>query len=246
MSPVLIGVTTSRKLNNQGRPILFVMEAYTRALVQVGAIPLLIPCGLPQSLLIQTLPRLDGILFTGGGDIHPGSYGSQAHPLVDEIDDDRDRVELSLLQAAVQRELPFLGICRGLQLINVGLGGSLYEDILDQRPESLQHSQPPEQPRDRLAHTVQVEPKSLLGSILEVESTQVNSIHHQAVRELAPLLRATACAPDGVVEGVELPGHRFGLGVQWHPEWLADRPETTRLFRAFVNAAGRQTGKSEE
>lgn len=235
---VLIGVTTSQEHNPQGHPYNYLLKAYSQALVQAGACPVLIPCDLSGDLLEPLLFRLDGILFSGGGDIQPDRYRSQAHPLVAGIDEQRDQVELILLEAALQQELPFLGICRGLQLINVGLGGSLYEDVLDQKPLALRHDQAVDHPRSYLAHTVSLSAGTRLEKILGLKTARVNSLHHQGVRELAPGLQASAFSPDGLVEGVELPGYRFGVGVQWHPEWLMDQRETRSLFRAFVEAAG--------
>jgi putative glutamine amidotransferase len=143
---------------------------------------------------------------------------------------------LYLLEQAQSMELPFLGICRGLQLINVGLGGSLYEHILEQHEGALQHQYSPDWPRDYLAHSVQVRRDSLLGNILGVSELHVNSLHHQGVKELAPRLRATAYAPDGLLEAFELPDFPFGLAVQWHPEWLLGQPSSRALFQAFVAA----------
>jgi putative glutamine amidotransferase len=220
-----------------GYPQFAVMEAYISALAQAGACPVVIPLGLDEERLDALLPRLDGMLFTGGGDVHPERYGSQMHPLVDNVDADRDRLEIHLLRGAVQAGLPFLGICRGLQVINVALGGSLYEDLLDQMPHAARHQYSPEYPRDYLAHDVQVDGNSRLASILEGKSFGVNSLHHQGIKELAPGLTATALAPDGVIEAFELPGHPFGIAVQWHPEWLQAHAPMRALFRVFVQAS---------
>jgi putative glutamine amidotransferase len=159
---------------------------------------------------------------------------------VSSVDGDRDRVEIELLKGAVQRGLPFLGVCRGLQLVNVALGGGLYEDLLDQRPGSHRHDYFPEQPRDYLAHPVQVEPDSRLAQAAGEGELVVNSMHHQGIRGLAPGLRATACAPDGLIEAIELPEVPFGLAVQWHPECLLDQAPNRRLFQAFVQAASNE------
>jgi putative glutamine amidotransferase len=182
---------------------------------------------------------LDGILFTGGGDLDPGSYRSEPHPSVDGVDPDRDRVELQLFDATVKAGIPFLGVCRGLQLVNVGLGGTLYEDILDQRPEAIRHNYHPHWPRTYLAHPVQIEAGSRLEDILGRPSAQVNSLHHQGIRQLAPGLTPTAHAPDGLIEAVELPEYRFGLAVQWHPEWLPPEAAMDELFEAFTSAASK-------
>ena len=239
MKSPLIGVTTYRTRNRYGYAQLCLNEAYVSSLESAGALPCLIPLGLAPAALDGLLDRLDGVLFSGGGDLEPQRYASQPHPLVSGVDPDRDELELSLLERLVQRAAPFMGICRGMQLINVGLGGSLYEDLCDQRLDSLNHQAPDDLPRDSFVHPVQVEPDSRLCQILGQASLQVNSQHHQGVRRLAPRLRPTAFAPDGVLEAVELTDYPFGLAVQWHPEWLQAQPPMQALFRAFVDACRR-------
>jgi putative glutamine amidotransferase len=236
MTAPLIGVTPYRTCNRYGHPQLCLSEAYVTSLAQAGAVPLTLPLGLAEPALDSLLARLDGVLFSGGGDVAPDRYGSQPHPLVDNVDIDRDQVELYLLQRLLALGKPFLGICRGLQLINVGLGGTLYEDILEQKPGSLQHSTSDDLPRYHLAHQVRVEPDSQLARILGEDQVQVNSQHHQGVRCLAENLKPTAYAPDGILEAFELPSVRYGLAVQWHPEWLQDHLPMRALFNSFVEA----------
>jgi putative glutamine amidotransferase len=154
------------------------------------------------------------------------------------IDTERDETEFFMARAAVQQKKPLLAICRGIQVFNVALGGTLWEDIPDLIPGALRHNTLPEQPRNFLAHTVAVQPGSLLARQLNTTSTWVNSLHHQAVRDLAPELVATACSPDGLIEAVEVPQHPYALGVQWHPEQLiADDPKMLCLFEGLVRAA---------
>jgi putative glutamine amidotransferase len=236
-----IGITTSRNDSQAGYPVFTLAEAYVNAILGAGAIPVMIPLGLPEEGLSKLLSRVDGVLFSGGGDVHPERYGSVPHPRVGFVDEDRDRVEALLVNHTLQQGLPIFGICRGLQLINVALGGTLYEDLGDQLPGAIQHNHAKGHPRDYLAHTVQVKEGSLLAGALGSQSTQVNSLHHQGIRQLAASLQASAFAPDGVVEGVELPGYSFGLAVQWHPEWLQAHPAMRRLFQAFVAAAAAQS-----
>ena len=237
MSAPLIGVTTYSFTSNNGQPQFALNQAYIRSLHSLGACPLLIPSRLTGDVLQTYLSRLDGVLFSGGGDVRPERYGSLSHPLVTEMDEDRDDLEIELVKQVAQAGLPFLGICRGLQVINVALGGSLYEDLLDQRPGSLKHQNVAEHPRDYLAHPIQVQPGSRLAGILGGTDVMVNSLHHQGIRLLAPNLVVTAHAPDGVIEAVELPGHPFGLAVQWHPECLQVHPAMQALFRSFVQAS---------
>lgn len=233
----VIGVTTSHSQSASGLSLITLTEAYVQALLRAGATPLLIPLGLSSEHLSNLLPRLDGILFTGGGDIHPERYASSMHPLVSEIDPDRDQVELGLFENTLQARLPFMGICRGLQLVNVGLGGTLYEDILDQHPGAQRHQFSGEHPRNFLAHWVNIQEDSRLAEIVQAGSARVNSLHHQGIARLAPGLRPVAFAPDGIIEAVELQGYPFGMAVQWHPEWLPEDPAMAALFRAFVSAS---------
>jgi len=238
MSLPLIGITTARARNRRSLPTISIPEAYIQAVVQAGGVPLMIPLGLPDEWYADILDRLDGILFTGGGDIHPELFGGKPHSEVSQVDRDRDRVEIRLFNEAVSLHRPFLGICRGLQLINVAMGGSLYTHIKDQHAASLEHSQPPERPRAHLAHAVKVNETSRLAQILGNSTVEVNSLHHQGIQELGSGLEAVAFAPDGIIEAVELPGSPFGLAVQWHPEWLLDYAPMRQLFRAFVETAG--------
>lgn len=237
MDSPLIGITSFTHLNQYGYPMNAVMSAYIQAVACAGGSPLLIPLGLEDQAYWTIFERLDGILFTGGGDVHPDRYGGQEHTRVGDVDAERDRVELWLAQAVVDQDKPFLGICRGCQVLNVALGGTLYEDIQDQKDDALKHDYYPDIPRNLLAHDIQINPDSRLAGILESTNTQVNSLHHQAVRQLASRLTPSAHAPDGILEAYELPNHRFGLAVQWHPEWLQEHAPMRKLFEAFVQAA---------
>ena len=240
MKVPLIGVTTSRSISSRGYSQQGVFESYIRAVSQAGACPILIPLGLPGESLREMLPRLDGVLFSGGGDVHPDRYRSEAHPKVNFVDEDRDRVEIELFHDVVARKMPFFGICRGLQVVNVALGGSLYEDLQDQYPVSLKHDCAPQNPPDFLAHFVEIEDDSLIGTILGVREAEVNSMHHQGIRNLAPAVEATAYAPDGLVEAIEMTNYPFGIGVQWHPEWLLGNLGMRTLFRTFVETIVRE------
>jgi putative glutamine amidotransferase len=239
----LIGVLTYRNQNLLGFTQFSASEAYTSSLVNAGAIPLLIPLGQPQANLDTLLSHLDGVLFTGGGDIAPEQYGGSPNPLVSDVDSDRDRLEIELVPQIIKIGKPFLGICRGLQVINVALGGSLYEDINAQHPDSLEHQCFPTYPREHLAHSVHLETDSHLADILKADEVQVNSLHHQGIRRLARDLRPTAFAPDGIIEAFELPSYPYGLAVQWHPENLQAHQAMRDLFRSFVlSAQNEKTG----
>lgn len=237
MPKPLIGLTTYRNMSEQGYPRFSVSEAYTSSIVSAGACPVMIPLGLPEEPVNELLDRLDGVLFTGGGDISPDQYGQPDHPSIDGIDSDRDQVELEIIAQAIHKGLPLMGICRGLQIINVALGGDLYADILEQHAQALKHQYYPDYPREYLAHDVSIEPSSLLVKVFSDGRVPVNSLHHQGVRKLAPGLKPAAFAPDGIIEAFEITGHPFGLAVQWHPENLQEHENMRDLFRIFVEAS---------
>jgi putative glutamine amidotransferase len=236
----IIGCTTYRKSIPQRRTIEVygLMPSYTEAISAAGGVPLLIPLCLSEDELQAILDRVDGVLLPGGGDVEPEVYGGQHHATLWGIDPERDRTELFVSRMAVQQRKPILAICRGIQVFNVALGGTLWEDIGSMFPGAIRHDAPDDRPRSYLAHTVRLEGDSLLARRLGRREHRVNSIHHQAIRELAPELVVTARAPDELIEGVEVPGYPFAVGVQWHPENLvADNPEMLALFRGLVDAA---------
>jgi len=240
MAYPIIGVTTYQEKNDNGLPIVALLRAYVDALVQAGGVPVLIPCNLTDRTYKTLCGRLDGVLFTGGGDIALDQFRCEPHPSVSGVDEERDAIEFALLDILVHNEIPFLGICRGFQLINVGLGGTLYSHIEDQMPGALKHYNYPEFPRSYLAHKVKVKGGTSLANILGETDLSVNSLHHQGVKNIPAVLEPAAFAPDGLVEAVELPTHPFGIAVQWHPESLTDQPASLRLFRAFVEASSKQ------
>ena len=205
--------------------------------MQAGGVPVLIPSELDESDWMELYLRLDGILLSGGGDIAVERYNGLPHRRVDGVDEARDALEFGLLNSAIKEGKPFLGICRGSQVVNVGLGGTLYTHVEDQHPDALKHDYFPNFSRNRLSHPVRVDEGSRLAEIVGEPVLQVNSLHHQGIKDLAPRLKPIAYAPDGLIEAVELSDHPFGLAVQWHPEWLTDQQPTRNLFKAFVNSA---------
>lgn len=233
----LIGLTTYTGKNEYGNPVISLATHYIRAVLEAGGLPVLIPNLMSEPEWRALYENLDGIVFTGGGDIEPGIFKGAAHPKVGGIDSERDMLELPLARAAAEDGKPFLGICRGLQVVNVALGGTLFTDIADQLPGAIRHDWHEGYPRTHLAHAVRVEEGSRLEQILGELDAQVNSLHHQGIKDLASGLKSVAYSPDGLIEAVELPGHRFGLAVQWHPEWLVEHESARRLFRAFIEAA---------
>lgn len=234
--PPLIGITISRTETNSGQPLLAVAESYVDAILQAGGDPVLLPLKSSNTGIQKISQLLDGILLTGGGDVDPQRYGSASHPLVAGVDQNRDHLEIFLTKYAISKNLPLMGICRGLQVINIAMGGTIYEDILEQKPAALRHNYALDFPRHYLAHSVEVVRDSQLFTIINSPSPLVNSLHHQGIKMLAQGLRATAFAPDGLIEAVEIENHPFGLAVQWHPECLPDEARMDALFRAFIES----------
>ncbi len=218
------------------RPIYGNNQAYVRAVERAGGVPLLLPpFEHPESLIIVR-ERLDGLLLTGGGDLDPALYGEQPVPECGAPEPERDIAEMDLTRWALDAGLPVLGVCRGLQLLNVACGGSLYQDLATQRPNARKHDMTAF-PRSHLAHTIDIQPDSRLAAITGVTRHHVNSLHHQAISHVGLGLEITAWSEDGIAEAVELRDHPFALAVQYHPEELEPTDEASqRLFAAFVQA----------
>ncbi len=236
----LIGCSTYYKHTNDNIPleIYGLMPSYARAIYRAGGIPILIPLNLPEEDLASIMERIDGLLLPGGGDISPDQYNGTHHHKIWGIDTERDRVEISLAQNAAKLEKPLLAICRGIQALNVAFGGTLWEDVGTLRPSDIRHDNFGNHPRNYLSHEVEVSPNSMLARQLETTLTRVNSLHHQAVKDLGSNLKVTATASDGLIEGVEIVDYIYGVGVQWHPENLIDDdPAMLRLFSGLVEAA---------
>ena len=213
--------------------------AYTQAIINAGGIPLMIPPGLDPNTWEQIFNTVDGIMLPGGGDVSPASYDRSAEAELRGVDVDRDIFEIWLTHAAINHKKPLFGICRGHQVINVALGGTLWQDITTQLPSDTIHDTRSLPTRSHISHTAAVEPGSRLGRSLQERVVNVNSIHHQGIQELGDGLVVTAVSPDELIEGIELPDHPFAVSVQWHPEWLVQNdPVHRRLFASFVQAAG--------
>jgi len=218
-------------------------QRYFLAATIVGGVPWMIPLlDDDEDTLREIYERLDGILIPGGVDLDPATFGESRHPKLGAVDPARDRVELMLTRWAIEDRKPVLGLCRGAQVINVALGGTLYQDIAAQWPEAIKHDYYPTAgfERDHLAHEVTLAGDSRLRSVMERPSLMVNSMHHQGIKAIAPGLIPSAVAPDGLVEAVESAEDHFMVGVQWHPEVfeLSD-PHTRHLFHEFASAARR-------
>lgn len=232
----LIALPANRLTRKNSIPHHEVKEAYIRAVIAAGGLPVLLPAAIPPADLPRLVSLFDGFLFCGGGDLEPGCYGGSQHPNMHGVNPERDAFELALVPLVVQSGKPLLGICRGMQVLNVALGGDLYGDLASQLPAALKHDYFPGYKRDLLVHDVTIETASQLAAILGEASVKTNSIHHQAVRKLASDLRATAFSADGVIEAVEMPANKFVLGVQWHPEWLQNSAPMRAIFTEFVRA----------
>ena len=227
----VIGITTYGPETSGDLPSFSRPRAYVEAVEGAGGAALLLAASSapPETLL----DRLDGLILAGGGDIDPATHGGGQHPAVYMVNPVRDRFELGLVRAALaRRELPVLGICRGVQLLNIALGGDLDLHLPDVYGERVVHRLPPREPT---THDVRVQAGSVLEEIYGILEFPVCSWHHQAVRKLGAGLRAIAEAPDGVVEALVYDEHPFAIGVQWHPEMqVEDDPLQRRLFRALV------------
>jgi putative glutamine amidotransferase len=212
---------------------------YPEAIERAGGIPVIVPLLRPEAI-DSLLDRVDGICLPGGPDLQPSSYGEEPHPELGPTEPRVDAVELSLVRAADRRRLPILGICRGMQLLNVARGGSLHQHLPDIVGDQLEHRQP--EHGSIPTHRIETAPRSRLRSTLGGPSLEVNSFHHQAVRTLGRGLVATAWAQDGTIEAIEDPGDRMVLGVQWHAEGLlAHAP----LFELLMAAAGADEAADE-
>lgn len=214
-----------------------VNSAYVRSVLAAGGIPIILPPAIGAASAAWVLPAIDGLLLSGGEDIAPSLYGQEPHAALGEVDAERDMFELALFAMARQRGLPILGICRGFQLINVGLGGTLWQDLPSERPGTVNHDA--KGARDARAHEVRIEPGSAVAQALGTTRLDVNSFHHQGVRELAPSLTASGWSGDGLVEAFEQVDEGWIVAAQWHPEEMYGDPAAADLglFRTLVAEA---------
>ncbi len=236
MAKHMIGITTRNGKDRDGHPLTALQHSYINAIVQAGGLPVLLPAILPEEDFRDLYSRLSGILFSGGGDVAKEHFNGSPHPRIGEVDEKRDFTELSLMRSAVNDGKPILGICRGAQVMNVALGGTLYTHIHDQLPGALDHDYPGDL-RRAIVHPVNVDETTRSAEIFGETLLNVNSLHHQGLKDIAPGLRVAGHAPDGLVEVVEITDHPYAVAVQWHPEWLTDQPSMQRLFKSFVDAS---------
>lgn len=240
MEKPLIGVSTSVTISTYPERA-YVNGAYLQAVQQAGGVPLPLPPQLGADSLAELMKRIDGLLLTGGGDVDPARFCEAPHATTTGVSEARDRLEIDLTRWAVAERVPLLAICRGAQVLNVALGGSLYQDVPSEPGSPLDHGQTARQDgaRSLPSHRVKVQDGSRLAGILGALEVEVNSFHHQAIKRLGQGLKDVAWAPDTIIEGVELDDRtRFVVGVQWHPEeMVADDSAARALFAALVAQA---------
>jgi putative glutamine amidotransferase len=237
MTKPLIGIGSDVYIQNGERDRAFVYTTYVDSLRRAGAIPVLIP---PQpENAADVVGDLDGLLLAGGDDCDPAAYGEPRHPTVEPMDPRRQENDLSLARAARELGIPTLGICLGVQVMNVAAGGTLIQHI----ESDIDHAS---EPSDRHRHGVAIDGETRLARILGERELEVNSSHHQAIKDIGQGLRVAAHAPDGIVEGLEDPRHPFYVGVQWHPEDMAGEASASAIFGAFVEAARNYAEKKRE
>lgn len=237
----LIGLTTyGRNDFDEDTPRFCTPAAYCDAVARAGGVPVLIPPCQPDFATLAS--RFDGFVLIGGGDVDPSHYGGRSHETIYMTDAERDGWELGFARKLAQSDLPALCICRGCQVLNVALGGTLVEHLPDEVGDELAHRDPPRKPTE---HAVTIEPDSKLAGLIGGTVCNTISWHHQAVRDVAKPLKVVARASDGTIEAVELPDHPFMVAVQWHPELAAERdPIQQGLFDRLVEAARSRRQKS--
>lgn len=240
MSAPVIGITgyADRSARPPNISIFALSRTYVRAVTSAGGAPVILPPYLEQRHLRGAFEGLNGLILSGGGDIHPSAFGVEDQGLLWRVDRKRDQAELSLARWAIAEDLPVLAICRGIQVLNVASGGTLVQDIPTRVRNALSHSCVAGRPLPKIAHTVTVEPDTQLAALIGAGCVEVNSAHHQAADLVGDGMVVTARAPDGVIEGLEAPDHPFCVGVQWHPEVMIEvAPPMRRLFEGLVKAA---------
>lgn len=248
MRPLIVVTTTMRPGGDHQLPQVRLNVQYVTAVEQPGGTALLLTPGHTAESVRQLVGMAHALVLTGGEDVDPARYGQEPHPELGTVNRPRDEAELAALEEALARRMPVLAICRGCQLLNVGMGGTLFQDLPSQRPGRVHHEQTA--PWNHRWHHATVREGSGLRRIFGTDELFINSFHHQAVDALAPGLEATVLSEDGVVEGVEAPGYPWVYGVQWHPErGEADAPgdqrdPDRRLFWALVQAA-REYGETD-
>jgi len=213
---------------------IMMLHTYTQSILDAGGIPMVLPLTEEEQDIDQILKVCDGFVFTGGDDIDPGMYGEEKLDCVGPCKE-RDNFEMKLLHKAIAADKPVLGICRGMQLLNVALGGSLYQDITTLLPSHIEHRMEP--PLDKVIHEIRIVDETPLMNVIGKNHIMINSYHHQCVKKLGVELEVMAYAPDGIIEGIYMPQKKFVQAVQWHPEQIYKKYEDNqKLIEAFIKA----------
>ncbi len=228
-------VGTQTRLGLQDQAWHLIADDYISAIEKAGGVPIILPVTENEETRQQLLSQIDGILFTGGSDLDPQLYGELPSYGLGPVQPRRDQHEINLAKRALyETDLPILGICRGMQLLNVVTGGTLFQDLKQDKPEGMNHGLSTS-PKAHPVHPVAITKDSLFHHVFESETIGVNSYHHQAIRQIGEGFEATMVAPDGLIEGIEWKGDRFVCAVQWHPEMMATSvPQIASLFNAFI------------
>ncbi|WP_332697124.1 gamma-glutamyl-gamma-aminobutyrate hydrolase family protein [Halalkalibacter lacteus] len=242
----IIAISSSIEFHNN-IPSVLLHEKYIHAVIEAGGIPIVIPMGI-EGMFEHLVAQCDGVILSGGEDIDPHYYKAHPHPKLQKTNGKRDKMEIELVQIARNQQKPILAICRGVMIVNVALGGTVIQDIETSIPNAINHSQ--KAARSEATHNIQIDKTSRLYQIFKLAKIRVNSMHHQAIDELAPTLRKAAVAPDGVIEAVEGKSEStLLLGVQWHPEEMASEDRSmTHLFKEFIAEClhNRKLGRMDE
>ena len=237
----MIGITCGTTSTAGQTPRFGTNQVYVAAIAEAGGLAVLLPPPV-ASRAAELLDRLDGLLIPGGADVDPGRYRAPRSSLVEFTDPARDELESACISEARSRRMPVFGICRGMQMINVAFGGTLYQDLETEFPGALRHATPRERGRSHLEHDIQVRADSWFAEAAGATALHVNSLHHQAVKEVGEGLVITATSEDGVIEGLETPD-RQTVAIQCHTEELMDLPWARATFTNFIAAAGRRSGQ---
>lgn len=241
MSIPVIGISASMLVTEDGSCLgneqAYVNKHYVKALTSVGAAPLLLPIIENNDSLIKVqLQQIDGLLLSGGYDVNPLLYGEEPLPELEYILPERDEYEIKLIHLAMEMNKPILGICRGMQILNVACGGTLYQDLSQFSLKHFKHQQ--KSKTDTASHTVEFVPNTNLHNIMGIDATKINTFHHQAIKDLAPGFVVNAKAKDGIIEGFEKKGEHFIIGLQWHPEMMMERDTSMlKIFHSFISFA---------